>query len=192
MVRRWSGYYKNRILNLLPLDGSKIRSKDIHSKARQMGIGPNTVQNYLNMLVGEGSVTAIAERPKEVYYSRCEDVRIKHLIDDFMQEIDNTLSELPLELRIVERKLEKGSLTETEGKKAVEILSHDQTYLKGLIVNTLYHKVCEMVKANLPDNMKGKEYYIGDFGRGLHLVPRGLVEHALKESPKSEDQSVKS
>lgn len=156
----------------MPVDGSKARSKEIHAKARKIGIGPNTVQNYLNMLVAEGSVIQIAERPKEVYYSRCEGVRIQHLIDDFMKEIDISLSRLPDEVRSIQKKVKEGSV----GEVAVEFLATDQSFLRSLIINTLVQKVYGMLKATLPTPLKDKDFYIGVFGQGIRLVPRSTVE----------------
>lgn len=176
MVRRWSGYYKKRILDLLPADGSKIRSKGIHAKAREMGIGPNTVQNYLNLLVGEGSVKLVAEKPKEVYYSRCERARIENLISEFMKEIDSALSEVPIEFRDVERKLIEESSTEEEGKKDVERLRNDPRYLRSLIIDALLIKAVEMFRATFPPHLRDKDFYVGYFDHALQFAWRSEVE----------------
>jgi len=176
MVRRWSGYYKKRILELLPVDGSRVRSKGIHAKAREMGMGPNTVQNYLNLLVEEGSVKLVAEKPKEVYYSRCERARIENLISEFMKEIDSTLSKLPVEMRDLEKQLIEGSRTKAEGRDAAKILRSEPVYLKSLIMTALLRKAFEMHKAMLHPQLRDKDFYLGYFDQSLHLAWRSEVE----------------
>jgi Fe2+ or Zn2+ uptake regulation protein len=157
MVRRWSGYYKKKILNLLPIDGSRVRSKDVHAKARRMGIGPNTVQNYLNLLVGEGSVEPIAERPKEVYYRRCEDVRIEHLISDFMQEITTSLKEIPDAVL----SLKKAGLTDS----VIKIFTDDDFLMRNWIIRILTREVLKLLNENLSEEKRDKYHY------ELRLVP---------------------
>ena len=95
--QKHSGYYMQRILNLLPNDSSKIQSKELVTLARKpvyekskngekkerKGIGPNTLFFYLDRLIKKGLVNKLPVDPE-------------HPIDQTSFEAE-TLAELDLE-----------------------------------------------------------------------------------------------
>lgn len=175
-------YNKKRILDLLPRDYSKMRATAVYRLGMDRGIGPNTVRDYLKILREEGAIRRIG-KPKEIYYHRCEGARLENLIEDFMEEMTTSLDAIPKEMSDIEKKLTEGSITKTEGEKAFEILSSEPAFLKSQIMNTLVRKVLKLLNDNLPEPLRGKDYYIGVFDeKPIRLVPRSVVE----------DKSVKS
>ena len=142
-----------------------------------MHIHPATVQKHLTLLQKKRIVNRRQPRYKTVFYSRCENARLQQLIDGFMKEIEKAFSKLPGEMSAIDKQLIEGSMTKAEGEKAIEILRSELAFLKGQIMNTLVRKVFKLLNDNLPEPLRGKDYYIGVFEeKPIHLVPRSVVE----------------
>lgn len=159
MAKGWS--YEEGIRQLLQSDGSKMKSKDLYAKAKKKyGLSSATVAKYLKILEEKEEIERTQLSQKNVFYHRCENVRLQHLIDDFMKEIDKTLSELPGEISDIEKQLIKGSVvSKAEGEKAVEVFRSEPIILKQLILNKLADKIAALWNANLPKRLKGKLRY---------------------------------
>jgi hypothetical protein len=166
MGRGWESDTKRKILNLLPSDGSKMRSKDVYVKGREKNHGYETVEKYLEILEEEGSVNKTIENAKSVWYNRCEAARLKRLIDDFMGDLKRELSALPVRMTDFEKRLIEGSRPGSEIEKGIEFLRNDPAYLRGLIIDILQRELFKMLNDSIPAILKDKYCY------DLRLVPR--------------------
>jgi DNA-binding transcriptional ArsR family regulator len=169
-----------RILALLPIYPDEIRTKELMMKAERQGLVRLTVERKLRTFEERKLVFRRQESTRKVFYSRREDVRIEYLIKDFVKDISDTLNKLPADMKLIDSQLIDGSRTKKEGRESVKILNSIPAYLRINILRTLAHHVFKMLNDNLPEDLKGKEYYVGDFGRGLIFVPRDDVERCMK------------
>ena len=176
MVKERSDDLDKKVLNLLPADGSEVRAKEVYAKAEANRIPKITVERKLAALEKERFIRRRQKSQKEVYYSRREVARIEHFINDFLQEIDGTLSKLPVEMRDFEKQLIEGSRTKAAGRDAAKILRSEPIYLRSLIMNALLRKVFEMYKATLHPQVRDKDFYLGYFDQSLHHAWRSEVE----------------
>jgi hypothetical protein len=175
-----------KILNLLPIDGSEMRAKDLYAKAEAEKLVRLTVERKLVAFAKQGIIYRRQESPKKVYYSRREKIRVEHLINDFVQEIGSILSsEVPVRLDRDKRILIEGSLRKDEARYMAEMLRSNPRYLEIEIIHTVLRKIHKMVIASLPEQLKDKEYYIGAFDDRIQLHPRSTVEKALKSQEHS-------
>ena len=168
MGGRWAGYYKNAILKLLPINGSKIKAKEIYEKS---SFSTATTNKYLDSLTKMGFVERIQESQKNVFYKRCEPVRIKRLIEDFTKEITAILSEFPVELQHLEEDFKEKGLTITQTK----LVTGDDKFLRYYLLTTLIRKVHDILKMALPEPLRYSDFYVGAFDTGVHMVPRKNV-----------------
>lgn len=179
MEKRLSELDEKVLKLLLPLDGSWSKMQLVFDIGEVEGISHITVQRKIKELKERGFIERwkASKNQKGVYYRRYEGVRIEKLINDAMQDISETLDQLPGEISDIEKQLIEGSITKAEGEKAVEILRNEPAFLKGQIMNMLVRKVCKLLNDNLPEPLRGKDYYIGVFDEEpVRLVPRSIVE----------------
>ncbi len=117
MPKRRNPYrYENRLLALLPKDGSKMQSTQLVKLASKSyvskepngtlkerpGLSPNTVYHYLEELIKRGIVKKLPtdpHHPKEVYYTKCGNIQLIQMSEEMIKERANSLlKELPKEL----------------------------------------------------------------------------------------------
>ena len=196
---------KKQILDLLPIDGTERRMKDIIKEAESKGIAGILIQREFdakrhNSLAAKGFIERRQESQKKVFYRRREGVRIEYLINTFMQEIEETLKKIPEERKKIERKLIDGSTDRKMGRIAAKVFQNDPEYLRSIgisdeeikeraehdlkswIISALVRKVFKLFKDNtsLKNLPEDEEYYIGVFdNEGIHLVPRSVVDAKL-------------
>jgi len=147
-----------KVLKLLDPDGSWYRMQLIFDVGEIQGISHITVQRKIRELTERGLIErwrGSNKNLKGVYYRRCEGIRIERLIDNTLQDISDTLDQLPGgEMSDIDKRLMEGSLSVTEGKWK------DPAYLKSLIMFCLEKKILKFLDDNaLPDAFKGKYRY---------------------------------
>jgi len=114
--QKHSGYYMSRILALFPETFSKIQSTELLALARKpiiekgkdgkqtqrKGMGPNTFYQYLNKLIEKGAIKQLPlepNHPKDVYYTKCQNVKFFQISEELIKEkVNSLLKELPNEL----------------------------------------------------------------------------------------------
>ena len=172
-----------KILDLMPLDGSYIRAKSLYAKAEAQGLWRLTVENKLKEFEKKGFVSRRQESPKAVYYSRRERVRIEHLIDDFVKDIRSTLDRLPAEIDGIEtllREMDRSTPVSTR-KQIATTLRNNPKFLKGKITATLLRRVLKMLNDDLPEQLRGHEFYVGAFDDCVRMIPRDFIKKANLE-----------
>jgi predicted transcriptional regulator len=167
MEKRLSELDEN-VLNLFERDGSWYKMQLIFDIGQIKDMSHITVQRKIKELKERGFIERWQPNKnlKGVYYRRCEGVRIEKLINDTVEDIGITLAELPGEMSETEKKLIEGSRTVAEGKRAVEILRSEPTYLKGLITFMLKRKVLALLNDTLPPKHRNRFRY------EVRLVPK--------------------
>lgn len=172
-----------KILDLMPIDGSEIRAKNLYAKAEVQGLWRLTVENKLKEFEKKGFVSRRQESPKAVYYSRRERVRIEHLINDFLKDIRSTLDRLPSQIDGIEtqlREIDRSTPVSTR-KQIATTLRNNPKFLKGKIVAALLRRVFKMLNDDLPEPLRDHEFYVGAFDDGVHMIPRDLIKKANLE-----------
>jgi predicted transcriptional regulator len=163
MVKKWGGYYQERVLSVLPVDGTKVRSKDIYDKSN---IPRAYVAKYLNELREKGFVEKIQESRKSVYYKRCEKVRLEAMLYNFIAELQTAFSNLPepeLDFKMIWAKSKMGYIP-NEFTNDVK-----KSFLKGYILTLLMLKANELLRS-IPE-LKNIEYYIKITESDLQFCP---------------------
>lgn len=167
----WSGYYRNKYQNkireVLPLDGSKVRAQTIYTELRKQPKNgkirvpsTSTIQKYLESLEAEGVIKRIQKSHKEVYYRWCENVRLLNLIEGFIKEIDISLSELP------------ETLKENLAEKDLNALMNDETRLKSCVIAALIRKVHDLLRMVFSNPLSYTDFYVGVIGKTVKIVPK--------------------
>ena len=145
-----------KVLKLLDPDGSWYRMQLIFDIGEVEGVSHITVQRKIKELRDRGFIERwhANKNLKGVYYRRCEDVRIEKLIEDTLQDISDTLDQLPGEYSDLEKQLRAGA-----GEKTVEVLRSEPSFLKTMILTSLDNKILALLNANLSEKRKGKFCY---------------------------------
>lgn len=164
--------YKDRILSVLPVNGEKVQAKEIYKNAKfpnaKNPIPRAYVAKYLKELVASGIVEKIEESRKNVYYRRCENVRLNLLISNFFSEIQTSLSELPNQLSTF-----KNNSKEEAIEVDVTTLSENERYLKAYILLVLIDKAHELLEMEFPEL---KNFYMRTTKRDLHIVSEEMFD----------------
>jgi hypothetical protein len=156
LMRKETAELDSKIRELIPV-GKEVRMKEILDKVKAKRIcAPNAVERRLIEWEKKGHIKKRTESHKEVYYRRCEDVRLENQIDEFLNDLERTLGKLPNEWKDVKQKLKDGSGTLKEGMEAVEVLRSDPDFLKQWVLMTLAQKVVALLNDNIPDHREGK------------------------------------
>ena len=170
MTNRWAGNYENRILKLLPTDCSKVRAQIIFNELRKppKKLSSSTIQKYLGILETRGEIKRIQKSHKEVYYKRCEDVRLRHLIEEFTKEMETSLAQLSSKEREVNLKRTYAKLPLSE----LNELLNDETQLNFWVLCTVIRKIHNMLRSTLFPTLPGIEFYVGVIGGTVKVIPR--------------------
>ena len=175
MTNRWAGDYENRILKLLPSDGSEVRAQIIFTELRKHPkkgatsvLSSSTIQKYLGRLEARGEIKRIQKSHKEVYYKRCEDVRLRHLIEEFTKELEASLAQLSSKEREANLRRIYANLPISE----LNELLNNETQLNFWVFCTVIRKIHNMLKSTLFPTLPGIEFYVGVIGETVKIVPK--------------------
>jgi len=202
--QKHSGYYMQRILNLLPNDYSKIQSKELVTIARtpvykkskngdkkeRKGIGPNTLFFYLDRLIKKGLVNKLPvdpEHPKDVYYTRCQNPeaviiteeaidRVKKMFEEFPKEIERMI-----ELELAVHREHIGGMSKEEENRVIMQISQDQNEIEYRFGRLLLRKALDFIEDSVP-SLKGKDYYINS---NLNFAPKKLVDERITQEERT-------
>jgi Fe2+ or Zn2+ uptake regulation protein len=175
MTNRWAGDYENRILKLLPSDGSKVRAQRIFNELMKHprkgetsspSSSSSTIQKYLGRLETRGEIKRIQKSHKEVYYKRCEDVRLRHLIEEFTKEVETSLAQLSIRDR--ESALKRRNLPMSE----LDELLNDETQLRSWVLFTVIRKIHNVIGRTLFSTLPKLEFYVGVIGGTVRIIPK--------------------
>jgi Fe2+ or Zn2+ uptake regulation protein len=170
MTNRWAGNYENRILKLLPTDGRKVRAQMIFNELTKppKKLSSSTIQKYLGILETRGEIKRIQKSHKEVYYKRCEDVRLRHLIEEFTKEVETSLAQLSTKEREVNLKRTYANLPISE----LNELLNDERQIKSWVLCTVIRRIHNMLKSTLFPTLPSIEFYVGVIGETVKIVPK--------------------
>jgi hypothetical protein len=180
--QKQSGYYMQRILNLMPEDFSKIQSKELVALARQpnpergkngkpmqsKGIGPNTLFFYLDRLIKKGLVNKLPidpNHPKEVYYTRCKNPKVVIITEQAIDKVKALFDEFPKEIeRMIELELAtyrqySEETSEEEENQVYMDISQNPDEIEYRFGRLLLKKALSFIEEVMP-NLKNKHYYI--------------------------------
>lgn len=178
--RKWIGYYKERVRKLLPI-GERIRAKDLIKMARNQCMSPNKVYECLKIMENDREIRTEKDRPKEAFYIRFEDTRIKNLIDNFFTELNITLAEMPEEVKTMRNGVMnfaadfvKGSnLPQKEQEKVIKEI--DRRSVGRTAYYLLLKHAFETIKTIEPE-LKNEEFYVDSDGS---FVPKDWVDKKI-------------
>jgi hypothetical protein len=165
MSTKWASHYRDNILKLLPADGSRLRAKEIYRKTPFTSV---TTKKYLGILTKEGSIQRIQESQKTVYYRRCEDVRLRHLINEFTKEVETSLVQLSTKEREANLKRIYANLPMPE----LNELLNDEAQLKSWVLCTVIRKIHTMIRTTLFPTLPNLEFYVGVIGGTVKIIPK--------------------
>jgi predicted transcriptional regulator len=173
MTNRWAGDYENRILKLLPTDGREVRAQRIfnelrkHPKKGATSVpSSSTIQKYLGSLETKGEIKRIQKSHKEVYYKRYEDVRLRHLIEEFIKEVEASLDQLSIKER--KENIKRTNLPVSE----LNELLNDETQLKSWVLCTVIRKIHKMLRSAWFPALPKVEFCVGVIDGAVKIVPK--------------------
>jgi Fe2+ or Zn2+ uptake regulation protein len=175
MTNRWARDYEDRIMKLLPIDGEEVRAQAIFTELRKRSkkgetsiLSSSTIQKYLETLEARGEIKRIQKSHKEVYYKRCEDARLRHLIDEFTKEVETSLAQLSTKER-------EANLTRTHVNLPMSELNellNDECQLKSWVISTVIRKIHNMLRTTFFPTLPTLEFYVGVIGGTVKVIPR--------------------
>lgn len=193
---KWIGWYKDRVRTLLPV-GETVRAKDIIEKARQQHMNPNKVYECLEIMMKEGEVKKFKDKPKEAYYVRYDEVRIKRLMEDFTKGINAKFSEFPEEMSslmertanaILEEYKEKG--VELPKEEAKKMLMENPIFVEEMGFLSFTKAVFEAFKVLLHTKVaRHEDFFIDKEG---YIVPSAEVYKRFTPSEIEEYNKISS
>ena len=184
MSNRWSESIKNNILDLMPFDGSPVKAGIIYKKSKLSTV---TVSKYLSAMVDEGIIERVQISQKNVSYRRLERVRLQHLIENFVNEMEKSLSVFPKDtangIGVIAEKLSKQSAKisrDFEEKEYFEIFRNDYYLIEETLFYSLISQLFSIIKKVVPIEIARKnDFYVDSLG---NVVPKELVDQRIKPS----------
>lgn len=176
MIEETKKDWTEKVLNLLPTDGSEMQAKDIYANGVKNGISHITIERKLEFLSKAKSIKRRVANHKEVYYSRQENIRLAILAEKFEKEIIASLSQTRFEVQgfadfvseEVKKKNGKGLTEETKKEIREDKLVVDEIFFPKLLESFF-----KMFRIMLSPKLKDEDFYIDSRG---HTIPRALIE----------------
>jgi len=154
-----------RVLDLLPADGSWIRTQIIYMEAENSNVSRITVERKLEKLTANGLIERRQLNGKCVYYRRCEEVRMQRLMEEFVRKIEGSLSTLPAAIgdwgKEIEKELVAKGVSVQEAKAIAEETVNARMVQEDAVLRRLASVTFELMRANLPAQLMNEEFYIG-------------------------------
>lgn len=154
-----------KVLDLLPADGSWVRTLIIYLQAENSAVSRITVERKLEQLTSEGFIERRQLNGKCVYYRRCEEVRMRALMEEFVRKIEGSLSTLPAAMgdfgKHIEKELVAKGLSTKEAKEIAEETINSKMVQEDAILQRLASVTYELMRASLPRALKDEGFCIG-------------------------------
>jgi len=188
MTNIWSNAYREQILNLLPPDGTLVKAGKIYKKSNLSTV---TVSKYLTALTAEGVIERVQVSQKNVSYRRLERVRLQHLIENFADEMEKSVSSIPKDtvekVDVIAKKLSEYIATisrKPETEEGLEEIKNDYYLINETLFYTLISQMFRIIKTLNPIEIaKIEDFYVDSMG---NLVPKKLVDQRIKPNEISE------
>ena len=156
---------KTHILNLLRPSGVEFRSKKVLERAKKYKKRKLSQITILRKLeeYSKGEEPEVSKRivgHKEVWYSLREDVLVEHLINDFMKELNDILTQLPVNMKRLDNEIIESAETRKKGREIVNEMKKKKGFNKmisrNLVLFNLGERVLKLLDDNLLEDEKGK------------------------------------